>query len=283
MQWEKTIEKQQDKKNVAPVSKEKTKSKDVFAYVETKKDPETKKALDTLASAWTVENLDISKEPKSFLETLLALLQIIFGWEWQLGAFGKPEQTAWDDEVVARYKENARKNPSRNFDFYKLLETKEWQNFKQYENLVIKWGSRFRIEPGLLLKLMIKEGSGGNVKKWPGWENTAVWLGQITSDTWKLICKDIGPKKGIYLDVVKDRYDAESQIKAMCLYLNYCAELRNTDHATAVIYYHMGPGEISNAKAKKYAQENPAIAKKLAGWPVTVANYEAAAREYYLS
>lgn len=276
-------EKKDEKKLEKPKTPKAKKDSEALKYVETPKDKQTQKAMDILTDATEVESLDLRKTPEWLLGTLLALLKIIFWGEWQLGNFGKPEQTAGDSEVISKYKEKAKKNPNKKFDFYALLDSKEGKNFAKYEDITIKWASRFGIDPGLLLKLMIKEGSDGNVKKWPGWANSAVWLGQITSDTWELICKTIGPKKGIHMDVVRDRYDAESQIKGMCLYLNYCAELKNIDHATAVIYYHMWPGEINNTKAKKYAQENPAIARKLAWWPVTVASYEAAARDYYLS
>lgn len=274
----------QDEKKAEKLKNPKIKKElDAAKYVETPKDKQTQKAMDMLTDAGEVESLDLRKTPEWLLGTLLSLLKIIFWGEWQLWTFWKPEQTAGDSEVISKYKDNARKNPNKKFDFYALLDSKEGKNFAKYEDITIKWASRFGINPGLLLKLMIKEWSDGNVKKWPGGANSAVWLGQITSDTWELICKTIGPKKGIHMDVVRDRYDAESQIKGMCLYLNYCAELKNTDHATAVIYYHMWPGEINNAKAKKYAAENPAIARKLAWWPVTVASYEAAARDYYLS
>ena len=232
------------------------------------------------------EKVDFQNVEWGILWIVLGLLKAFFWWTWQMNSdTWNVENTVSEPEEIKQV-ETKITDPKReiwNFDFETLIQTKEWKKFEKYRGLMIKYSTRFNIEPWILLKLFIKEWSHWNINAKPP-NGTALWLGQITNDTWKIICKEIWPKQyWIPINVEEDRYDAEKQILASCMYLDYCARLRQVDHATAILYYHMWPWKINDKKAQTYIEWNPAIARFHWNWPVTVQSYEEAAKRYYLS
>lgn len=254
-------------------------------YIPTKDEEKRKKAIEIASEVKNPEDIQDLKIEWWVLWIFLQILKAMFWWKWEMQD-GKVNQTQNENEVINETKTKL-KSPERRigkFDFYTLIETKEWEKFKKYEDLILKWTNRiWNINPGLLLQLMIKEWSNGNISAWPWWKNSALWLWQITDDTWIDICNKIWPKQyWIYIDKSKWRYDAESQIKAMCIYLDYCARVREVNHANAILYYHQWPGKINDNTARKNLSNNPAIAKHHKGNIVTVASYEEAAKNYYL-
>jgi len=227
----------------------------------------------------------------SLLETVIKYINKDIFWDnyeaidWHTQQTKTEESTiSWEkEELESQEQENKTYEESR-FNFYELLESREWENFKKYKDLILKRTSRIWIDPWLLLKLMIKEWSNWDLRAGPWWRSSAVWLGQITNWTWEFICDVIAPRQyWINIDKVNGRFDAESQIKAMCIYLDYCSRVRWVDHKRAVVYYHMWPGKISDSKARIYLENNPAIARYHTWDTVTVASYEKAAVSYYLS
>ena len=122
------------------------------------------------------------------LDWLWPILGFIF-WIFAKFTWYREEDFSRDDldKALAEFKASW----EYNMDFWKLIETKEWSNYKQFEPYIVWYAKKFGINPWTVLKLMIKEWSGWDVKKWPGWNNSAVWLWQITGNTWADICNNI--------------------------------------------------------------------------------------------
>lgn len=259
---------------------------EVLEYLTTQDATKREQAVDIIEHISNPNQLDNIKWESWVINILLQLLQIIFWWSFVQKHDGTIEQAQSEQQAITQTREKLQ-DPQRekgDFDFYTLLESKGWQHFKGYEESILKWTTRFNIDPAILLQLFIKEWSKGNLRAWPGGKNTALWLGQITNGTWNMICDSIWPKQyGLHLDKVKDRYDAESQIKAACIYLDYCARLRQVNHATAIVYYHTWPGNFSDQVAQRYLANNPAVQRYHGPWKVTHQSYVEAAERYYLS
>jgi hypothetical protein len=241
--------------------------------------------IDMKQTLWNMT--DMLKQNGWILGWLIAwLLQKFFWWKFGINESGEVVQTTSQEQVIIDYK----KTIDFTKTFEELLTSKEWKNYFQYQDSIIKNSLRFDIPPAIMLQLFIKEWSNWDPKKWPGWANSAVWLGQITGATWDNICKNIGPRRyGITIDPAK-RYDPESQILAACMYLDYCKEERNTaTHKDAIVYYHQWPGPITDSIAQKYARNNPIVMRELEKmWvthysQVTVELYSTASNKYYLS
>ena len=254
-------------------------------YIETQDETQRQQAIAVIQNISSPEDLSNIKLEWGIIGIVLQILQVFFWWTYE-NKNGQIVQTATEPEIIASKKQQLQnpERPKTQFDFYQLLESKDGKYFQPYEDMILKWTWRiWNIDPWLLLRVMIKEWSKWNLRAGPWWRNSAVWLGQITTPTWNMICDTIWPKQyGIYIDKIGWRYDAESQVKAMCMYLDYCARLRNVDHATAVVYYHMWPGKINDQTATNYLRNNPAVARHHRGQVISVASYEEAAKNYYL-
>lgn len=231
------------------------------------------------------ENIDFKSLDWDILSIFFKLLKVVFWWSWSLD-WKNWLSNNWNEDIELSNIKQKLKDPNRtisNFDFETLINSKDWKKFEKYQNEIIKYSSRFDINPWIMLKLFIKEWSHWNPSAGPS-NSSAIWLWQITTPTWNLICDKIWPKQyWVYIDKEKDRFDPSKQILASCMYLDYCARLKWVDHATAIIYYHMWHWRnITDNTAQKYYDNNPAIARVHGKWPITAASYQEAAREYYL-
>lgn len=236
-------------------------------------DEEKQKALQEIENAKTSADLN----EINFWDGPMSLILKFFAFiTWYTNEdFSK----ALHDESVEKYKLSW----EYHMDFESLLNSKWWEWFKENQNYIIYYANKFWINPWTVLKLMIKEWSGWDVTKWPGWKNTATWFWQITDWTWNDICNRIAPKY-LWQTIDKSkRFDAPTQILATCLYLDFCAKTRWVSHEEAMIYYHTWPWKITDETAKSYINNNPAIARVHWPWPVTAESYKDAAMRYYLN
>lgn len=161
-----------------------------------------------------------------------------------------------------------------------------WENTKLKENIwdhtrakpFLKykhWIEEYRKHPAFrweipletVLLLLIHEWSGWNPRIKSGVEkSTSYWLWQINDQTWEEITQNL-PKKRYYkwkISVDKDkRFDPEEQIKAMLLYLDFCARRHNCSYQDAIVYYHMWPyvETLNDDNIQEYLKNNPAIRK----------------------